>query len=132
MWHLLAKLKSFIVFGGGSLLGAIIDYFITLSLHNHYGLSPGVALVLAMVVSSLVVFLYHDHITFRVAEKGALVRYGRFALLTVLVFGLRFVVLNGLMAWGASTEIAVIVAIVAVSIINFGISSAFIFLKDRP
>lgn len=132
MLHLskhLPVLKSFAVFIGGSLIGAVIDYVVTLGAYSLLGTPPSIALAAAMVVSGSVVFLYHDMVTFRTAGAGWMRRYAKFMALTALVLVLRVVVLEAAILAGLPVFLAVAVAIVLVSIANFAASSMLVFLK---
>lgn len=120
-------LRKFIRFGGGSVLGAGIDYVATLLAHDLLGLAPGVALALAMALSVSVVFVYHERITFGTAGTPWRARYVRFLALAVLVLVLRVLVLEGLVHLGVSVALALACAIILVSLVNFGASSVFIF-----
>lgn len=125
----LPVLKRFLVFGGGSLIGAVIDYVATLGAHAFLGTSPSLALAVAMVLSGTVVFLYHDKVTFRTAGAGWPQRYAKFMALTALVLLLRIVVLELFIRAGFPVPLAVAAAIVIVSIANFAASSMLVFLK---
>lgn len=122
-------LKRFLVFGGGSLIGAVVDYAATLGAHTFLGTSPSLALAVAMVVSGSIVFLYHDKITFRTSGAGWPKRYAKFMALTAFVLLLRVVALELFIAAGAPVPLAVAAAIVIVSIANFAASSMLVFLK---
>ncbi|WP_176086470.1 GtrA family protein [Martelella sp. HB161492] len=123
------QVKRYIVFGGGSLLGAVIDYLGTLALNDGFGLPPAVALGFMMIISATVVFYYHHRITFRTAGDAWLRRYVRFMLLSALIFALRAVVLELLVACNLSVPLAVAAAIVLISVVNFAASSVFVFMK---
>lgn len=122
-------MKRYIVFGGGSLLGACIDYVGTLALNDALAIAPWVALGLVMFLSATVVFAYHERVTFRMAGEGWHWRYCRFLLLAIGIFLLRAGVLNFLVSQNLSVSLAVAVAILLISVVNFVASSAFIFLK---
>lgn len=125
----LPVLKRFLVFGGGSLIGAVVDYVVTLGAHAFLGTPPSLALTVAMVASGSIVFLYHDKITFRTSGAGWPRRYAKFMALTALVLLLRVVVLELLIAAGSPVSLAVAAAIGIVSIANFAASSMLVFLK---
>lgn len=129
--RILQKLKQFIIFGGGSAIGAVIDYVLTLVLHDMLDLAPWLGLTLAMAVSSAVVFLYHEHITFKTHGNQWQKRFAKFMALTLVVLGLRIVVLDLLLACGLPVAFAVAIALAAVSVINFAASSTFVFIKRR-
>ena len=122
-------LTKFIIFGGGSTLGAAIDYILTLTLHSVVGLSPSISLALSMVVSSCIVFIYHERITFRTFGQHWQSRYAKFILLTLVVLGLRIIVLDILLNYDLAVPLAVAIALVVVSIVNFAVSSTFVFLR---
>lgn len=125
----LPLLKRFLVFGGGSVIGAVVDYVVTLGAHALLGTPPSLALTVAMVASASVVFLYHDRVTFRTAGAGWPKRYIRFMALAALVLLLRVVVLELLLTAGAPVPLALAVAIAVVSVANFTASSMLVFLK---
>ena len=125
----LPVLKRFLVFGGGSLIGAVIDYVATLAAHGFLGTSPSLALAVAMIVSGSAVFFYHDRITFRTAGAGWPQRYAKFMALAVLVLLLRVVVLELFLRSGFPVPLAVAAAILIVSVANFAASSMLVFLK---
>ncbi|WP_421577769.1 GtrA family protein [Shinella sp. M31] len=121
--------KRFLTFGGGSLIGAAIDYVATLLLISFLGISPSVALALSMAVSASVVFAYHEKITFPGSKSGWRRRYIRFLLLAIVVYALRALLLHAFVLAGVSVPIALAVVIVIVSVFNFAVSSMLIFLK---
>ncbi|MBO9629782.1 MAG: GtrA family protein [Shinella sp.] len=121
--------KRFLTFGGGSLIGAVIDYVATLILISLMGVSPSVALALSMAVSASVVFAYHEKITFPGSKAGWQRRYIRFLLLAVVVFALRALLLHAFVLADVPLPIALAVVIVIVSVFNFAVSSMLIFLK---
>ncbi len=121
--------KRFVTFSGGSVLGAAIDYALTMLCYHLLRMDPSVALALAMTVSASVVFLYHEKITFRASGPGRGSRYLRFAALAVLVLGLRVIAVRALTAAGLPVALALAIAIVLVSILNFAASSMLIFLR---
>ncbi|WP_181409779.1 GtrA family protein [Martelella alba] len=125
----LVLVKRYMVFGGGSLLGAAIDYVGTLALNSGFGVPPAIALGCVMIVSATVVFCYHDYITFRTAGAGWGRRFIRFMLLAIVIFALRAVVLEFLVAYDLSLPLAVAGAILLISVANFSASSVFVFLK---
>lgn len=126
---ILKLLRQFVVFGGGSVIGAIIDYVLTLVLHDRLGLAPWLGLTLAMAVSSTVVFIYHERITFGTHGRQWQNRYLRFMILTLIVLGLRIVTLDLLLDCGLSVYLAVALTLALVSIVNFAVSSTFVFIK---
>lgn len=127
--QILKILRKFIVFGGGSLVGAALDYTVTLFLHDVFSVEPSGALALSMTISASVVFLYHEKFTFGVAGAGRMRRYARFLLLAILVLALRVALLESLLAGGLSPPLALAMAIVFASLVNFAASSLFVFLK---
>ncbi|MCP8894150.1 GtrA family protein [Shinella daejeonensis] len=128
----IALAKRFFTFGGGSLIGAVIDYAATLLAIRFLGLSPQVALALAMTVSASVVFCYHETITFPGRKTTRLLpRYVRFMLLAALVLALRVAALHVLTIAGLPVPIALAIVIVVVSLFNFAASSMFVFLKGN-
>ena len=129
MEKLFALARRFVTFSGGSVLGAVIDYGLTMLCYDLLHMDPSVALALAMTVSASVVFLYHEKITFRTAAPGRGARYLRFAALAVLVLALRVLAIQALTAAGLPVALALAIAIVVVSILNFAASSMLIFLR---
>ncbi len=127
----ISLIKRLFTFGGGSLIGAVIDYVATLAAVAFLGLSAGVALAFAMSVSATVVFFYHEHITFPGKKAGRLTRYIRFMLLAVLVLALRVVALHMLTVAGLPIALALAIVIVVVSLFNFAASSMFVFLRGN-
>lgn len=129
---ILQTLRKFIVFGGGSIVGAVLDYTVTLFLHDFFSVEPSAALALSMTISASVVFLYHEKFTFGVVgAAGRMRRYVRFLLLAVLVLALRVALLESLLAGGLSAPLALAIAIVFASVVNFAASSLFVFLKGN-
>ncbi len=124
-------LKRFPVFIGGSAMGAVIDYVVTLSASDVLHLPPTVALALAMVASGSLVFFFHDRVTFGRAKGSLLRRYALFMGWTCLVFFLRALLLQAGLHIGVPLAVALILAIGLASVVNFAISSAVIFAK-RP
>lgn len=126
---LLSILKNFLIFSGGSVIGAIIDYVVTLGANGLFGTPPSLALAASMVASGSIVFLYHDRITFRTSGAGWMKRYVKFMMLTAIVLALRVVVLELFIAAGLPVFIAVAMAIGIVSVANFAASSMLVFMK---
>ncbi|WP_234188622.1 GtrA family protein [Shinella sp. NM-101] len=122
-------LKNFLVFSGGSVVGAIIDYVVTLGANGLLGTPPSLALAASMVASGSIVFLYHDRITFRTSGTGWVKRYVKFMMLTAIILALRVVVLELFIAAGLPVFIAVALAIGIVSVANFAASSMLVFMK---
>ncbi|OJU92606.1 MAG: hypothetical protein BGO06_19305 [Shinella sp. 65-6] len=116
-------LKNFLVFSGGSVVGAIIDYVVTLGANGLLGTPPSLALAASMMASGSIVFLYHDRITFRTSGTGWVKRYVKFMMLTAIILALRVVVLELFIAAGLPVFIAVALAIGIVSVANFAASS---------
>ncbi|TCT29240.1 putative flippase GtrA [Martelella mediterranea] len=123
--------KKFVLFGGGSALGAVIDYVLTLVFHDVLGLAPWLGLALSMCVSSTVVFVYHEHITFKTHGSHWQSRYGKFIALTLIILGLRILALDLLLACGLSVYLAVAIALALISILNFAASSTFVFIRNH-
>lgn len=129
----IALAKRFFTFGSGSLVGAIIDYVVTLLLVEFAELPASVALALAMALSATVVFFFHETITFAGPKAShPRMRYLRFMLLAALVLALRVIALYAFTAAGLPVSMALIIVIVLVSVFNFAASSILVFLKgDR-
>lgn len=129
--RLIPSLRRYVTFGGGSAIGAVFDYLVTLLAHDLLGFSAGAGLAIAMAVSASVVFVYHERITFGTAGTPWRARYLRFLMLAVLVLVLRVLVLEALIYLGVPVALAIAGAIVIVSVANFGASSMFIFLGAK-
>lgn len=123
-------LKNFMKFSGGSLIGAVFDYVMTLLIHATSPLSPSQALALAMIASASLVFLYHEHVTFRTAGAGWLRRYLRFMVLAAVILALRVLLLETLEMTQLAVPLSVAIAIGVVSVINFGVSALFVFPRE--
>ncbi|WP_312414549.1 GtrA family protein [Shinella sp.] len=126
-----STVRNFLVFSGGSVAGAIIDYVVTLCANGFLGTPPSVALSVSMVLSASIVFLYHDRITFRTSGAGWMKRYVKFMMLAAVILALRVVILELLIAARLPVFIAAAVAIVVVSVANFAASSMLVFMKGR-
>lgn len=124
-------LRKFSLFASGSVIGAAIDYLVTLALARWTSLDPAIALALTMIVSATVVFRFHSHITFQEANDNLLRRYLMFMAWSGLVFLLRALVLKLSIYAGLPLAMALLVAIGLASIINFAVSSAVIFAKKQ-
>lgn len=59
-----AMFKRFPIFVGGSAIGAVIDYVVTLSASNYINLYPPVALILAIGLASVINFVISSVIIF--------------------------------------------------------------------
>lgn len=125
---LITEARRLIAFGGGSAIGAAIDYAITMLAVSRLSLPPAVGLALAMLISATAVFVYHEKVTFPGAKSLHLwSRYGRFMALAAAVFALRAGALHLLLATGLSLPVALGIAIIAVSLINFAAASLLVF-----
>ncbi|MCZ4291298.1 GtrA family protein [Hoeflea alexandrii] len=124
-------LRKFSLFASGSVIGAAIDYLVTLALARWTSLDPAIALALTMIVSATVVFRFHSRITFQEANDNLLRRYLMFMAWSGLVFLLRALVLKLSLYAGLPLAMALLVAIGLASIINFAVSSAVIFAKKQ-
>lgn len=124
-------LRKFSLFASGSVIGAAIDYLVTLVLARWTSLDPAIALALTMIVSATVVFRFHSRITFQEANDNLLRRYLMFMAWSGLVFLLRALVLKLSLYAGLPLAMALLVAIGLASIINFAVSSAVIFAKKQ-
>ena len=125
-WMMLRRLS---LFASGSVIGAVIDYVVTLGLSQWLKLDPAIALALSMIISASVVFRFHSRITFDEANDNLLKRYVMFMAWSALIFFLRAVLLKAFLYSGLPLAIALLGAIGLVSIINFAMSSAVIFAK---
>ncbi|MEM5471343.1 GtrA family protein [Hoeflea sp. AS60] len=124
-------LKRLSLFASGSVIGAVIDYVVTLALSRWANLDPAVALGLSMIISASVVFRFHSRITFDEANDDLLRRYVLFMGWSTLVFFLRALLLKASLYVGLPLALALLVAIGVASIINFTVSSAVIFAKKQ-
>ena len=124
-------LRRLSLFAGGSVIGAVIDYVVTLALSRWANLDPAVALGLSMIISASVAFRFHSRITFDEANDNLLRRYVLFMGWSTLVFFLRALLLKASLSAGLPLAIALLVAIGIASIINFTVSSAVIFAKRQ-
>lgn len=122
-------LKRFPLFVGGSAMGAVIDYIVTLAASDFLHLQPAIALAFAMIISGSVVFFFHVRVTFKYSTETLLHRYILFMGWTCLIFLLRAVLLRACLYVGLRLAIALVIAIGLVSIVNFAISSVVIFAK---
>ena len=121
-------LRQYGLFIGGSALGAAVDYAVTLTAVRVAGLDPALGLGLAMLLSASAAFFWHQRLTFahsRGAGTGR--RYLAFMAWSALIFALRAALMTLLTHWGLRLEIALAVAIVAASAVNFLVSRAVIF-----
>lgn len=122
------SLKQYGIFAGGSGIGAVIDYVVTLLAVRWLSLWPEAALGLAMLISATVVFFWHDHVTFAAARKPRRMRrYVRFMVWSAVVFGIRAVLLAVLRVLGVALPLALGAAILIASVINYVISDRAIF-----
>jgi len=122
-------LRRLSLFASGSVIGAVIDYAVTLGLSEWLKLDPAIALALSMIISASVVFRFHSRITFDEANDNLLKRYVMFMGWSALIFLLRALLLKAFLYAGLPLAVALLVAIGLVSIINFAMSSAIIFAK---
>lgn len=124
-------LRKFSLFASGSVIGATIDYLVTLALARWMSLDPAIALAVTMIISATVVFRFHSRITFHEANDNLLRRYLLFMAWSGLVFLLRALLLKLSLYAGLPLAVALLVAIGLASIINFAVSSAVIFAKKQ-
>lgn len=121
-------LRKYTVFLGGSALGAVADYLVTLLGVRFLALSPELALSIAMIFSATAVFVWHEHITFSVAgTPGKLRRYLVFMAWSAVILALRAGLLFVMRKAGLPLWLALAVAIGVASVINYIISSRRIF-----
>lgn len=126
------SLKKYGVFASGAALGALVDYVVSLGAVRLAGLSPSLALGLAMLISASAVFFWHDHVTFAAAgQPGRLRRYLSFMVWSVAVFLLRAAFLELFSRLGMALPLALAAAILIASVINYLISMALIFRRGR-
>ena len=125
-----AILKKYGLFASGAALGALVDYGVTLAAVRLAGLTPSLALGLAMLISASAVFLWHDHVTFAAAgQPGKARRYLAFMAWSVVVFALRAGLLLVFGRMGMALPLALGLAILIASVINYLISSGLIFRR---
>jgi putative flippase GtrA len=122
-------LRRLSLFASGSVIGAVIDYVVTLGLSQGMGLDPAIALALAMIISASVVFRFHSRITFHEANDDLLRRYIMFMGWSALIYALRALLLKAFLYAGLPLAAALLMAIGLVAIINYAMSSAVIFAK---
>ncbi len=122
-------LKRLSLFASGSVIGAVIDYVMTLGLSQWMKLDPAIALALAMIISASVVFCFHSRITFDEANDDLFRRYALFMGWSALIYGLRALLLKAFLYAGLPLSAALLIAIGLVAIINYAMSSAVIFAK---
>jgi putative flippase GtrA len=121
-------LRRYTVFLGGSALGAVADYAVTLTGVRLLGLSPEAALALAMIFSSMAVFLWHEHVTFTTAgAPGKPRRFVVFMGWSAVILALRAALLFVMRKAGVPVWLALALAIGIASVINYIISSRRIF-----
>lgn len=125
-------LKRLGLFLGGSALGAVIDYAVTLGAVRLLGADPTLALGLAMILSASAVFAWHDRITFPGARGSRLTRYVRFMAWSALVFALRALLLALFLRAGLPLAVALALAIGVATVVNFAVSRALIFARPIP
>ncbi|WP_170295198.1 GtrA family protein [Paracoccus aestuariivivens] len=127
-----SHLKKYGIFASGSAMGAVVDYAITMLAAKFLGMSPELALGLAMLFSATAVFFWHDHITFKSAGQSRLARkYLAFMLWSVLVYLLRAVLLVGFGMVGLPLSIALALSIGLASVVNYILSSRAIFRTQK-
>jgi len=122
-------LKRLSLFASGSVIGAVIDYAMTLGLSQWMKLDPAIALALAMIISASVVFCFHSRITFDEANDDLFRRYAMFMGWSALIYGLRALLLKAFLYAGLPLSAALLIAIGLVAILNYAMSSAVIFAK---
>lgn|GEM_PF-993488 len=121
------------IFAGGAALGALIDYLITLGGARLAGLPASLALGFAMLISATAVFFWHETVTFAAAgQPGRLRRYLAFMGWSLVVYLLRAVLLEIFRHFGMALPLALAVAILIASVINYLISAAVIFRGSQP
>lgn len=124
-------LKRYGLFAGGSAVGALIDYAVTMVAVHLLGIPAIPALGCAMIASASVTFLFHDRLTFPDAGGHWLKRYVAFMGWSALVFALRAILLELFRLLALPLSVALLCAIGLASVINFAISGRFIFAKAR-
>ncbi len=122
----------FLIFTGGSLLGAVFDYAVTVSAARFGVTSPAAALAMAMVISASVTFAYHENITFPGHRKDWIHRYRRFMTLAVIILIFRVIILQSALMIGLNIYLSTAIAIVLASVINFSMSKVIVFTRDEP
>ena len=122
-------LKRLSLFASGSVIGAVIDYVMTLVLSQWMKLDPAIALALAMIISASVVFCFHSRITFDEANDDLFRRYALFMGWSALIYGLRALLLKAFLYAGLPLSAALLIAIGLVAVKNYAMSSAVIYAK---
>jgi putative flippase GtrA len=122
-------MKRLLVFALGSLLGAGIDFFLGYLLLLR-GIEGALAIGLAMSISAIVVYFYHEFFTYRsVASKTHKGRLSAFLLSTFFIYLSRISVFYLLLFVGLMEVIALAVALVSSLTINYFISTKLIFKR---
>lgn len=125
-------LKKYSLFAGGSALGAVVDYIVTLAAVRLFAIPPELALGLAMLISATAVFFWHGHVTFRVANQPQKFRrYLMFMAWSGVVFAMRAGLLVAFRTMGMPLTVALALAIVIASVINYLLSARVIFRQRQ-
>lgn len=129
---MLQTIRKYGLFAGGSALGAVVDYVVTLTAVRLLAIQPELALGLAMLISATAVFFWHGHVTFRVAgQPRKLRRYLMFMAWSGVVFAMRAGLLATFRMLGVPLSIALALAIGIASVINYLLSARVIFRAGR-
>ena len=128
-----ATIKQYIIFIIGSVLGAIIDYFLVLLLVIHFMLPEWGALGISMLISSIVVYKYHSHITFKITKNNSTVKNSmlKYILLSVIIYLFRLIALKFFALWFISFPLVLFLSLLLVSIVNFILSKLIIFKSSN-
>lgn len=123
--------SRFPIFLVGSVLGAAIDYLVTLLASSLLSINPLIALALSMIISGSFVFYFHLKVTFEGTQGKRFRRYVVFMAWTGVIYVLRALLLELGLFMGMPLAISLAVAIGLASIINFAFSSVFVFAKRQ-
>ncbi|MBO6918194.1 MAG: GtrA family protein [Rhizobiaceae bacterium] len=123
--------SRFPVFLVGSVIGAAIDYLVTLLASSLLNINPLIALALSMIISGSFVFYFHLKVTFEDTQGKRFRRYIVFMTWTGVIYVLRALLLELGLFMGMPLAISLAVAIGLASIINFAFSSVFVFAKRQ-
>ena len=125
-------MRRMVIFGLGSLVGALIDFAIGLALLKA-GFSSWLALAGAMSVSAVVVYVIHQKVTFGDLHSSDLHagRLAAFLANTAIVYVLRVALFEAAYSAGVTEALALAAALVGSFVVNFAISRVLIFSGSR-
>jgi len=120
--------QRFPVFLIGSGLGAVLDYTVTLALHDLLHVPAYVGLAVAMTISASVTYLFHQFFTFEGRSPLDFCNYIKFMTWSVVIYFMRTVILVVVGKLGVALMFALAFSIAFVSVINYFVSSRAIFI----